>query len=177
MLLLIDKPTWYTCGDIIRKLKKLYPDVKIGHSWALDPMATGLLIIWFGRDTKKLARLQQLPKEYETIIDFSLETDTWDKDWYQYYKKYKVVWMNDIRWLSNGLSDDFQTIKKGLLIEKQGSNTEFVPMPSLEQIKEKLKKIKIKRKKIVRRPNHPHRNLNRNFKNISFLSISKVFFY
>jgi tRNA pseudouridine55 synthase len=122
MLLLIDKPAWYTCWDIIRKLKKLYPKVKIWHSWTLDPMATGLLIIWLWKDTKKLSYFQKLPKEYETIIDFSLETDTWDKDRYNWYKKYKVT--------------------KQWLVKEENGNNIFVKKPELDQIKEKLQQIK-----------------------------------
>lgn len=90
MLILVDKPSSYTSADIVRKIKKLFPKAKVGHSWTLDPMATWLLIIWVGKDTKKLWDLQKLPKEYITTIDFSKETDSWDMDRHNWIKVYEV---------------------------------------------------------------------------------------
>jgi tRNA pseudouridine55 synthase len=91
MLIFVDKPSGFTSGDIVRKVKKLYPKAKVGHSGTLDPMASGLLILGVGKDTKKLTQIQKLPKEYITTIDFSLETDTWDKDYYEKFNQYQVV--------------------------------------------------------------------------------------
>ncbi len=90
MLIFVDKPSWYTSTDVVRKIKKLYPKAKVGHSGTLDPMASGLLIIWVGRDTKKLGEFQKLPKEYITVIDFSKETDSWDIDWHDWIKTYSI---------------------------------------------------------------------------------------
>ncbi len=124
MFILVDKPAWYTSADIVRKIKKLYPDEKVWHGGTLDPMARGLLIIWVGRkSTKKLSKFQKYPKEYITIIDFSLETDTWDKDYYKFYKKYKVV---EKDW------------KKFLMLD----DGRLVVAPSKEEISKILKKIK-----------------------------------
>ncbi len=54
MLLLIEKPSGYTSFDLIRKLKRLYQGEKIGHAGTLDPLATGLMIVAIGKDTKRL---------------------------------------------------------------------------------------------------------------------------
>lgn len=122
MLALIDKPTWYTSFDIIRKLKRIYPDMKIWHSWTLDPMATWLLVIWIWKDTKKLCEIQQYDKEYVAHIDFSYSTDTWDMDFFEVIKNYELKTNN---WVNDGIIIDWNIIKA----------------PSLEQIKEKLDSI------------------------------------
>lgn len=57
MLVLVDKPTGYTSFDVVKKLKRLYPGEKIGHAGTLDPLATGLLLIAIGKDTKKIDEL------------------------------------------------------------------------------------------------------------------------
>lgn len=78
MLLAVDKPHGITSFDVIRKLKPLYPKQKIWHSGTLDPFATGLMLIWVDKDTKKLTELTGLDKTYTTTIDFSQDSDTRD---------------------------------------------------------------------------------------------------
>lgn len=90
MLLAVDKPTWITSYDAIRALKKIYWKQKIGHSWTLDPMATGLLLIGVGKWTKQLNSLQWLDKTYTTTIDFSKMSDTWDLDYWEIFEEYKL---------------------------------------------------------------------------------------
>ncbi len=88
MLLAIDKPTWITSYDVIRRLKRAFPKQKIGHSWTLDPLATGLLILGIGKWTKLLSQIQWLDKQYETTIDFSQMSDTRDIDYRDFYEQY-----------------------------------------------------------------------------------------
>lgn len=80
MLIILDKPSGPTSFDLIRKLKKIYPWEKIGHAGTLDPLATGVMLIAIGNDTKKLGTLTELDKVYRTTIDLTLATDTWDSD-------------------------------------------------------------------------------------------------
>lgn len=62
---LIDKPEGWTSYDIIRRLKRYFPkSVKIGHAGTLDPLATGLLILLFGKATKTQQAFLALPKIY-----------------------------------------------------------------------------------------------------------------
>lgn len=62
---LIDKPEGWTSYDIIRRLKRYFPkSVKIGHAGTLDPLATGLLILLFGKATKTQQAFLALPKVY-----------------------------------------------------------------------------------------------------------------
>lgn len=88
MFILIDKPQGLTSHDAISAVKKhlrqtISPDrkIKIGHAGTLDPMATGLLIAATDADTKQLHQLTNSDKTYETSIDFSRTSDTWDLDY------------------------------------------------------------------------------------------------
>ena len=50
-ILLVDKPTGWTSSDVVAKLRGLLHERRIGHSGTLDPMATGLLVVFVGRAT------------------------------------------------------------------------------------------------------------------------------
>jgi tRNA pseudouridine55 synthase len=117
MLLAIDKPTWITSYDVIRRLKRAFPKEKIWHSGTLDPLATGLLIIWVGKWTKLLTQIQWLDKKYETIIDFSQMSDTRDVDYRKQHEKYEFT--KD--WITK--------------------NTQFIAAPSQLEIEEKLSSL------------------------------------
>ena len=92
MLIIVDKPKWISSFDVIRALKRELQEKKIWHSGTLDPMATGLLLIWTGNDTKQLNNLIWLDKSYETTIDFSKKSDTRDMDYRDYFEEINVEW-------------------------------------------------------------------------------------
>jgi len=56
--------------------------VKVGHAGTLDPLATGVLILCFGRATRLVPFVQQLPKEYVAtfLLGRSSETDDIERD-------------------------------------------------------------------------------------------------
>lgn len=104
MLLLVDKPTGLTSYDVIRRLKKKFPGQKIWHSGTLDPLATGLMLVWVGKGTKELHFLQWLPKSYDATLSFALDTDTWDSDHRDFVKDYPVVTQG--MWVVGIMKDD-----------------------------------------------------------------------
>ena len=90
MFLLVHKPTWFTSFDVIKKLKRLYRGEKIGHAGTLDPMATWLLIVAIGKDTKKIKHFVWLDKTYTATIDFSKRSDTRDLDYREEFEQLDV---------------------------------------------------------------------------------------
>ena len=92
MLIAVDKPVWISSFDVIRVLKRELWEKKIWHSWTLDPMASGLMLIWIWDDTKRLNGLIWLDKSYETIIDFSKKSDTRDMGYREYFEEINVNW-------------------------------------------------------------------------------------
>ena len=51
-LLLVDKPEGITSFDVLRKISYITgKSIKTGHGGTLDPFATGLLKVFFGKAT------------------------------------------------------------------------------------------------------------------------------
>lgn len=78
--LLIDKDTGPSSFHAIAALRRLFAIKKIGHAGTLDPFASGLLLLAFGRATSALERLSALDKAYEVTIRFGQKTDTADSE-------------------------------------------------------------------------------------------------
>lgn len=76
----IDKPCGCFSYDVIRRLKYTFGFRKIGHAGTLDPLATGLLLIVFGKATKMSQALMCGTKTYEGIIQLGVETTTYDRE-------------------------------------------------------------------------------------------------
>ncbi|NCU28420.1 MAG: hypothetical protein EOM85_01985 [Candidatus Moranbacteria bacterium] len=64
-------------GSFCRKHKE-YKDLKMTYAGRLDPMASGLLIILAGEETKNKEKYLRLNKEYNFEILFGFATDTYD---------------------------------------------------------------------------------------------------
>lgn len=77
-ILLIDKPEGFTSFDVIAKLRGITKTKKIGHSGTLDPMATGVLPVFFGRAAKACGILPNEDKAYRATFRLGMETDTQD---------------------------------------------------------------------------------------------------
>jgi tRNA pseudouridine55 synthase len=88
-VLLFNKPVYWTSFDLVNKVRIIIRStlgikkIKVGHAGTLDPLASGLMIICTGRETKKIDEFRDLDKEYEATIhlgattpSFDLETET-----------------------------------------------------------------------------------------------------
>lgn len=78
--LLIDKESGKTSFDVVRELRRITGERKIGHSGTLDPLATGLLLVALGNATKLLEFLFLSSKEYEVVAHFGYSSDSYDAD-------------------------------------------------------------------------------------------------
>ncbi len=77
-ILLVDKPADWTSSDVVAKLRGLLHEKRIGHSGTLDPMATGLLVIFVGRATRAVEFAESQEKRYLASLRLGLATDTQD---------------------------------------------------------------------------------------------------
>ena len=77
-ILLIDKETGWTSNDVVVKLKGILHERRIGHSGTLDPMATGLLVVFVGRATRAVSFAEYDAKRYEAALRLGYTTDTQD---------------------------------------------------------------------------------------------------
>ncbi len=77
-IILIDKPQGWTSHDVVGKLRRLLGERRIGHSGTLDPMATGLLVVFVGRATRAVEFAESHEKQYIAGLRLGTETDTQD---------------------------------------------------------------------------------------------------
>ena len=77
-ILLIDKPAGWTSSDVVAKLRGILHERRIGHSGTLDPMATGLLVVFVGRATRAVEFAESQRKRYRAGLRLGLATDTQD---------------------------------------------------------------------------------------------------
>ena len=83
-ILLIDKPLEWTSFQVVNKLRwhirKRFnlKKIKVGHAGTLDPLATGLLILCTGKQTKNIEVYQGQIKEYTGTITIGATTPSYD---------------------------------------------------------------------------------------------------
>ena len=76
--LLADKPSGPTSHDVVAFARRLLGTPRVGHTGTLDPLATGLLVLLFGRATRLAQFLAADDKEYLADIRLGIETPTYD---------------------------------------------------------------------------------------------------
>ncbi len=79
-IILVDKPYSWTSFDVVKKIRNSLKVKKAGHAGTLDPMATGLLLVATGKQTKSLNDLQQLNKTYIGTILLGKTSDSMDME-------------------------------------------------------------------------------------------------
>lgn len=89
-IIIINKPKGITSFDVIRQLKKILGEKKIGHTGTLDPLATGLMLICVGKATRLASDLEAENKIYKASFDLGYATDTFDIEG-------KITEQNDIK--------------------------------------------------------------------------------
>ena len=77
-VLIIDKPEGWTSQDVCSKLRGIYQTRRVGHTGTLDPMATGVLVVFLGRGTRAVELCENDEKEYIAELTLGMVTDTQD---------------------------------------------------------------------------------------------------
>ena len=103
-MLLVDKPLTWTSFDVVKYIRKSLVSkfkikrIKVGHAGTLDPLATGLLIICIGRQTKQISIYQNLTKTYtgkfklgETTPSYDAETEVNKSFNYDHIKEKDII--------------------------------------------------------------------------------------
>lgn len=80
MILNIDKPIGWTSFDVVKKIRGITKEKKVGHAGTLDPFASGVLIIGTGKDTKVLRSIANKDKEYLAKLALGKTTETLDPE-------------------------------------------------------------------------------------------------
>jgi tRNA pseudouridine55 synthase len=74
----IYKPVEWTSFDVVKKVRIITKEKKVGHAGTLDPFAEGILIVGTGKDTKVLSSISNNPKTYKAKLVLGSTTDTMD---------------------------------------------------------------------------------------------------
>jgi len=120
MIYNIYKPVDWTSFDVVKKIRGLTKEKKVGHAGTLDPFAEGVLIIGTGKDTKALANISSTDKSYTATIKLGVETDTLDIEG-------KVVSEKDVPNLTSDLIEN-------ILNNFTGKQTQIPPMYSAKKV-------------------------------------------
>ncbi len=75
---LIDKPREWTSFDVVKKVRNALRIKKVGHAGTLDPLATGLLIVCAGKQTKQIDGYMGQEKEYTGTFVIGATTESFD---------------------------------------------------------------------------------------------------
>ncbi|MCX7861563.1 MAG: tRNA pseudouridine(55) synthase TruB [Bacteroidales bacterium] len=99
---LLNKPYGWTSFDVVGKIRKLLiqytqEKLKVGHAGTLDPLATGLMIVCIGKETKSISLYTQYDKTYHATVNFSGSTASFDLETpIDKYFEYHHVTENDV---------------------------------------------------------------------------------
>ena len=83
-VILINKPYKWSSFDVVKKIRSRLcknfniKKIKVGHAGTLDPLATGLLLICTGKQTKKISNYQDMKKTYEGVFKIGETTPSYD---------------------------------------------------------------------------------------------------
>ncbi|MAZ79176.1 MAG: tRNA pseudouridine(55) synthase TruB [Gammaproteobacteria bacterium] len=78
--IILDKPSGISSNQALSKVKKKISQKKAGFSGTLDPLASGLLIIFFNKATKLCSYFLNADKSYEAIAILGKTSTTGDLD-------------------------------------------------------------------------------------------------
>jgi tRNA pseudouridine55 synthase len=78
MIINIYKPVGWTSFGVVKRIRGIIKEKKVGHGGTLDPFAEGVLIIGTGKDTKKLTAISSEYKSYIATLKLGEETNTLD---------------------------------------------------------------------------------------------------
>lgn len=81
-VIVVDKPLKWTSFDVVNKirssLRKRCGKIKVGHAGTLDPLATGVVVVCVGKETKEIEKYMGNEKEYVAEITFGHTTPSYD---------------------------------------------------------------------------------------------------
>lgn len=79
-ILVLNKESGITSHDLVDRVRRRLKTRKVGHAGALDPFATGLMLILVGKATKLSQQLLNLDKEYLFDVLLGISTNTQDPE-------------------------------------------------------------------------------------------------
>lgn len=72
------KPKGISSFQVVRAVRSISGEKKVGHTGTLDPLASGVLPICLGKGTKIIEYIMENQKVYKATLKLGEETDTYD---------------------------------------------------------------------------------------------------
>jgi tRNA pseudouridine55 synthase len=76
--LVVNKPTGMTSHDVVTIVRRKFHMRRVGHAGTLDPMATGVLVVLLGKNTKLFSQFEGFDKAYRATLILGTQTSTAD---------------------------------------------------------------------------------------------------
>ncbi len=76
----LNKPTGPTSHDMVKQVRQILGQRRVGHGGTLDPLAQGVLPIAVGQATRLLSYLQEGEKVYRAQVRLGTSTTTYDAE-------------------------------------------------------------------------------------------------
>jgi len=135
----INKPAGWTSFDVVKKVRGIIKEKKVGHAGTLDPFAEGVLVLGTGPDTKKLTDITTASKIYRAELTLGKATDTQDRDG-------KIIAESPVPELTRETID-------AVLASFVGTQEQIPPMYSAKKVNgQRLYKLARKNKTVERDP-------------------------
>jgi len=146
MIFNINKHKGVSSFNIVKSIRYITKEKRVGHGGTLDPFAEGVLIVGTGKDTKKLTYITNEDKSYLATIKLGVATNTLDING-------KTLKEKEVPNL------DEKIISK-ILLSFMGSTMQIPPMFSAKKIAGK-KLYELARKNIVIKRNPVEINISK----------------
>lgn len=79
-IIIVNKPVGMTSAGVVSSLRRFLGRRRVGHTGTLDPFATGVLPVCFGRATAAAHYMLKWTKRYRCLAALGAATDTMDRD-------------------------------------------------------------------------------------------------
>lgn len=148
-ILLIDKAQDWTSNDVVAKLRGILHERRIGHSGTLDPLATGLLVVFVGRATRAVEFAEADSKEYIAGLRLGISTDTQDITGNVLSERECNVSKAELSEVLSGFLGDIEQIPPMYSAIKVGGKKLYELARRGEEVERKARKINISKLDIV----------------------------
>lgn len=158
-VLLVNKPCEWTSFDVTNKIKrflirrwhKILPTeeakkkkVKVGHAGTLDPLASGLLIVCIGKETKNIETYMGMPKTYTGTIVLGATTASLDAETpIEKEFPWQHLTLSDLHKAANSLTGELMQIPPVFSAIKVDGQRAYVAARSGEEIKLEPRRIEV----------------------------------
>ncbi|MGB0167410.1 MAG: tRNA pseudouridine(55) synthase TruB [Luteibaculum sp.] len=152
---LVDKPYGWTSFQVVNKvrwiLKRLtgIKKIKVGHAGTLDPLATGLLVLCVGRQTKNIAQYSGDDKTYLASIRMGYESASYDLEKKVIIREANPVFSDEkIEQLKSYFSGVIDQIPPGFSAKKVGGKRAYLSARAGEEVQLASNEVEIKKLEI-----------------------------